>query len=174
MKADVIIVGGGIAGSTLATVLARQGRKVLVLEREAKFKDRVRGENVLPWGVAAARRLGVLDALAAAGGHLVPFFNMYAMGTQTEHRPLPATTPTGEGCLNMYHPDLQETLVTGAVKAGAEVLRGASVHGIAEKDGEWQVTFAENGETRGATARLVVGPDGRFSEMRARGRFAVQ
>ena len=44
---DVITVGGGLAGSTLATALARAGRNVLVLERETEFKDRVRGENIL-------------------------------------------------------------------------------------------------------------------------------
>lgn len=58
MSFDVITVGGGLAGSTLATELARAGHKILVLEREPRFKDRVRGENMLPWGVAAARRLG--------------------------------------------------------------------------------------------------------------------
>ena len=84
MNVDVVIVGGGLAGSTLATVVARKGRSVLVVEREAKFKDRIRGENMLPWGVATARRLGVLDDLVAAGGHATPFFNLYAMGTQTE------------------------------------------------------------------------------------------
>src|SRR5512143_811692 len=135
MPADVVVVGGGLAGSTLSTVLARQGRSVLVIERDTKFKDRVRGESMLPWGVAAARRLGVLDDLVAAGGHTVAFFNMYAMGTMTEHRPLPQTTPTGDGCLHMYHPDLQETLTATAVKAGAQVRRGATVQGISEKDG---------------------------------------
>src|SRR3989442_993963 len=45
MNADVIIVGGRLAGSTLATVLARQGRKILVLEGETKFKERVPGED---------------------------------------------------------------------------------------------------------------------------------
>src|SRR5262245_23948300 len=96
---DVVIAGGGLGGSALATVLARSGRSVLVLERETKFKDRVRGENMLPWGVAVARELGLLDALVAAGAHAVPYFNMYAMGTQTEHRPMPQTTPSGEACL---------------------------------------------------------------------------
>ena len=64
MSFDVITVGGGLAGSTLATELARAGHKVLVLERETQFKDRVRGENMLPWGVAAARRLGLVDSPA--------------------------------------------------------------------------------------------------------------
>src|SRR5512143_2251438 len=148
MSYDAIVVGGGLAGSALADQLARAGHNVLVLERETKFKDRVRGENMLPWGVATARRLGVIDDLVAAGGHMVPFFNMYAMGTQTEHRPLPETTPSREGCLNMYHPDLQETLLAGAVKAGSEVKRGASVQGISERAGTWSVAFAEDGQQR--------------------------
>jgi 2-polyprenyl-6-methoxyphenol hydroxylase-like FAD-dependent oxidoreductase len=70
MDVDVITIGGGLGGSTLATALARSGRRVLVLEREEKFKDRVRGENMLPWGVAAARRLGVLDGAPPAAGRI--------------------------------------------------------------------------------------------------------
>src|SRR5262245_45137272 len=114
MDWDVITVGGGLGGSTLAATVAHSGCSVLVLEREKEFKDRVRGENMLPWGVAAARRLGVVDDLLAAGGHQVPFFNIYFMGTQTEHRPFPTTTPAREASLNMYHPDLQETLLARA------------------------------------------------------------
>src|SRR5436190_13764858 len=166
MSVDVVIVGGGLGGSALATVLARSGKRVLVLEREAKFKDRVRGENMLPWGVAAARRVGVLDDLVAGGAHTATFFNIYAMGMQMEHRPMPQTTPTGEHMLNMYHPDLQETVLAGAVKAGAEVKRSATVQDVSQRDGTWTVTFAENGETRSVTPRVVVGADGRFSQMR--------
>lgn len=66
---DVVIVGGGIAGCSLATVLARAGKSVLVLEREAAYRDRVRGEYFQPWGVAEAIRLGVHDVLAGAGIH---------------------------------------------------------------------------------------------------------
>jgi 2-polyprenyl-6-methoxyphenol hydroxylase-like FAD-dependent oxidoreductase len=173
MSADVVVVGGGLAGSSLATVLARTGARVLVLERETKFKDRVRGENMLPWGVATARRLGVLDPLVAAGGRPVPFFNMYTMGTQTEHRCLPETTPTREGCLNMYHPDLQEALLASAIEAGAEVKRGAGVQGISRNGSGWAVAFTEDGQSRSVDARLVVGADGRFSKMREWGGFDV-
>ena len=174
MDVDVIVVGGGLAGSTIATVLAQRGCRVLVLEREMKFKDRVRGENMLPWGAATARRLGVIDDLVAAGGHAVPFFNTYAMGARMEHRPLPETTPTREGCLNMYHPDLQETLLARAIGSGADVRRGVSVQGLSENGGRWTTTFVDNGESHSRTARLVIGADGRFSAMRNWGGFAVK
>jgi 2-polyprenyl-6-methoxyphenol hydroxylase-like FAD-dependent oxidoreductase len=174
VNADVVVIGGGIGGSTLAAALTRKGCHVLGLERETKFRDRVRGENMLPWGVAAARRLGVLDDLLAGGGHPAPYFNMYAMGTQMEHRPLPQTTPSGEGCLNMYHPDLQEVLFAQAVKAGAQMMRGATVDAVTQQNGSWTVTFTIDGQSHAVTPRLVVGADGRFSSVRRWGGFRVK
>lgn len=50
MSYDAIIIGGGLGGSALADQLARDGHRVLVLERETAFRDRVRGENMLSWG----------------------------------------------------------------------------------------------------------------------------
>ena len=86
MSFDAITVGGGLAGSTLSAELARVGHKVLVLERETRFKDRVRGENMMPWGVAAARRLGLVDDLIAAGGHQPPSWITYLLGNTRPHR----------------------------------------------------------------------------------------
>jgi flavin-dependent dehydrogenase len=47
---DVAIVDGGLAGSSLALALAlaKRGTDVVVLEREPQFRDRVRGEGMLP------------------------------------------------------------------------------------------------------------------------------
>jgi flavin-dependent dehydrogenase len=56
---DLITVGGGIGGAALAGAMAEHGARVLVLERETRFKDRVRGEGLLPWGVGEARTLGL-------------------------------------------------------------------------------------------------------------------
>src|SRR5688572_33383623 len=114
MDVDVITIGGGLGGSSLASTVARSGRKVLVLERETRFKDRVRGENMLPWGVAAARRLGLVDDLLAAGGHQPRSWITYFFGNPVENRDLQATTPHGEAALNIYHPSMQEKLLERA------------------------------------------------------------
>jgi 2-polyprenyl-6-methoxyphenol hydroxylase-like FAD-dependent oxidoreductase len=45
---EIVIVGAGIGGSALATVLARQGLSVAVLERDLRAVDRVRGEFMAP------------------------------------------------------------------------------------------------------------------------------
>ena len=55
---DVILVGAGIAGSALATSLARAGRRVLVLERDMSEPDRILGELLQPGGVRALPLLG--------------------------------------------------------------------------------------------------------------------
>lgn len=65
---EIAVVGGGIGGGALATVLARDGRSVAVLERDPRAVDRVRGEFMAPWGVAEAERLGLLDTLRNTGG----------------------------------------------------------------------------------------------------------
>ncbi len=59
---DVAIIGGGPAGSTAATLLARAGRRVIVLERE-KFPRFHIGESLLPFSMQAFDRLGVREEL---------------------------------------------------------------------------------------------------------------
>jgi len=53
---------------------------VLVLEREKQFKDRVRGEQMSPWGVAEARELGIYELLRDACGHEVRWWQTYLGG----------------------------------------------------------------------------------------------
>jgi choline dehydrogenase-like flavoprotein len=71
-KPDVVIVGAGIAGSVLAISLAGSGHSVTLLEKSTVHVDRVRGEFIVPWGVAEAKTLGILDVLASAGGNYIP------------------------------------------------------------------------------------------------------
>ena len=60
---DIITVGGGLGGSALAKTMAEHGARVLVLERETQFKDRVRGEVMVSWGVAETQALGLYALL---------------------------------------------------------------------------------------------------------------
>src|ERR1700721_2361850 len=64
---EVVIVGAGIAGGALGTVLARTGFEVVLLERENSYPDRVRGEFIVPWGVTELAKLELLQPLREAG-----------------------------------------------------------------------------------------------------------
>jgi squalene monooxygenase len=63
---EVIVVGAGTAGASLAIALARQGRKVLLLEKSMAQQDRIVGELLQPGGVRALQKLG-LDECATEG-----------------------------------------------------------------------------------------------------------
>jgi 2-polyprenyl-6-methoxyphenol hydroxylase-like FAD-dependent oxidoreductase len=175
MNYDAIIVGGGLAGSVIGKQLGQNGKKVLVLEREKKFKDRVRGENLLAWGVLSARRLGVVEDLLAAGGTQPQFITIYFGGGEGRARDLKATTPFNETQINIYHPDLQEALLQSAIKAGADVIREATVTRVESgPDRNPTVTYQHAGQTQSLTTRLVIGADGRSSQVRKWCGFELQ
>ena len=58
-ETDVIVVGSGVLGSALAAVLARDGRRVTVIERDLKEPDRIVGELLQPGGRRALDTLGL-------------------------------------------------------------------------------------------------------------------
>jgi len=170
---DLLIVGGGIAGSTLARVMAREGARVLVLEREEHFRDRIRGEGIHVWGTVDARELGVYDALRGQCLHELPYIRRYRHGAVAVQRDLAQSTPSGNYEMTFFHPAMQEVLLEAAKEAGVEVWRGAVVSGVCPGD-EPAVTVRHDGEVRRLTARLVVGADGRRSQVRNWAGFVTQ
>ena len=167
---DIITVGGGMGGAAMAKAMAEKGYRVLVLEREARFKDRVRGEWLAPWGVAEAQALGVYDSLVAQCGHHPTGWETRLAGNSVGLRDLAATTVPGVQPLTFYHPSAQEALLEAAEAAGAEVRRGAPVQEVTSGDVP-SVSYEESGGSQSSAARLVVGADGRGSMVRKWGGF---
>ena len=167
---DIVIVGGGIAGSALAAVLAREGIAVAVLERDPVPVDRVRGEFMVPWGVAELKRLGLFDDLAAAGGQIVkriiPYdenlpgeaAHPFALDLSTMH-------PDAPGPLCMGHPAMCAALARAAEQAGAVYLRGVDDIEVSAGTPP-RLSFTHDGKRSDLQPRLVIGADGRNSRTR--------
>jgi 2-polyprenyl-6-methoxyphenol hydroxylase-like FAD-dependent oxidoreductase len=168
---DVVVGGGGFAGSALAVVLARRGLRVTVLERQTVHVDRVRGEYLHPWGVAEARRLDLCDLLLRAGGLFVTRAIRYdetqpAHAAEAAARDLGAILPDIAGGLCVGHPAACRALGEAAEAAGARFVRGARAIDVASGPRP-AVAFAVGGVTRRLSCRLVVGADGRSSTVRS-------
>lgn len=165
---DLITIGGGLAASALAKGLAETGARVLVVEQERRFKDRVRGEYICPWGGAEAKRLGLYEIIHDSCGHEVPLVDL-GFGP----RDLVATTEHHLPGLTFSHSEMQETLLAAAARAGAEVRRGSVVQRI--DPGKTPAAQIKNGGTHERlSARLIVAADGRGSPARKWAGFSVE
>src|SRR5262250_3250374 len=122
---DVVTIGGGLGASALAITMARGGARVLVLEKETKFRDRVRGEGLVPWGVTEARKLGIIGLLMQSCAKEVPWVEM-GFGP----RNLLETTVPKEPLLSYSHPEMQEVLLAAAEESGAQVRQGVTVENV--------------------------------------------
>lgn len=163
---DVIVVGGGIAGSTLAGVLARSGLGVLVMEKEARFRDRVRGESTYPWGVAEALRAGLGDLLTQAGSVELAAFQTYKDRRLATTYEWATDSIDGVSEIGFSHPRLQEEAFTWARSMGATVTRPAKAIGVT-RQGAPSVTVVRDGHESEHSARLIIGADGKQSMARS-------
>ena len=173
---DLIVIGGGVAGSAVAARLATAGARTLVVESEGTFRDRVRGEAIMPWGVAEARSLGLGPVLLRAGGNPLPYWDSYQGAERSGHRDLTRTTGVGEPVMACFHPDLQTAMLEHAEQCGAAVQRGVRVTGLTTSEDESSpptVAFDRGGTEEVLTARLIVGADGRGSRTRGWAGFPV-
>ena len=169
-RADVVVVGGGIAGSAAAAALAGRGLDVVVLERQYEFRDRVRGENMQPWGVVEMRRLGLEDVLLAAGGgycERAVLYDEMRTPAEAEVAPLPLGMMVDgvPGSFSVGHPQACAALLRHAEECGARAVRGIGDVEVAP-GGAPTVTYELDGNLREISARLVIAADGRQSTVR--------
>jgi flavin-dependent dehydrogenase len=158
--ADVVIVGGGIAGSALAILLGRRGLRVELLERGTFPREKPCGEGLMPAGVAALRRLGLNETV---GG--VPFVGIrYHVGARVIPGQFPSVHGRPATGMGQRRWRLDEVLFNAAADTpGVEARTGCGVDGPLREGGRVVGCTADGREHR---AVLVVGADGLNSRFR--------
>jgi 2-polyprenyl-6-methoxyphenol hydroxylase-like FAD-dependent oxidoreductase len=164
MDYDVIVVGTRVAGAATAMLLAREGLRVLAVDRARFPSDTLSTHQVQPPGGALLRRWGLLEPLVAGGAPPARTV-IFDAGPAV----LRGSYPDVAGVDAVHSPRrtlLDSALLDAARSAGADVLEGFAVTGLL-RDGD-RVTGIRGaprggGASRSLTAALVVGADGKHS-----------
>jgi flavin-dependent dehydrogenase len=159
---DVIIVGGGIAGSSLAVQLGRRGLRVELHDRARFPREKTCGEGLMPGGVAALRRLGLDEAIEGA-----PFLGVryHTSGHVSDGRfpDVPGLPAAGLGIRRLRFD--AALLRAAAATGGVRVFTEAAVEGPVIENGRVAGIRVNGAEKRAA---LVVAADGMHSRLRRR------
>jgi len=166
---DVVVVGAGIAGASIAAVLSRAGLEVLLVERQREYRDRVRGEFMQPWGVLEARAAGLEDVIRSTRAVDARYSLRFDELTDpslaaVSKRDNAGILPDVAGPLCASHPRSCQALADEAVQAGAQLVRG--VDGVRVQTGKRPVIAFRNGAETELRPRLIIGADGRRSTVR--------
>jgi 1H-pyrrole-2-carbonyl-[peptidyl-carrier protein] chlorinase len=166
--ADVIIIGGGPAGSTLGTLLAQNGHRALILEKDIHPRDHV-GESLVPSTNIVFHKIGFLDKLNDAGfipkrgsgwngprSPLWKFVEIPLFELPLEGNPQPWT-------FHVERDTMDTMLLRHAHDAGAKVLQGVKVVDVLFEDGRAVGVRAQaaDGWERDLRAKVVADASGR-------------
>jgi menaquinone-9 beta-reductase len=151
---DVIIVGAAPAGSLAALVLARTGRRVVLLDRAAFPRAKVCGNCINPSAWKIWQRLGLTESYSTLPHRELTGFDIHCEGRLLyEHQ----FQPPQRGPRAISREVLDDWLRREAQKAGAEFLPETTVTGLDPRNGTVQTTRGE------FSGKLIFGADGRNS-----------
>jgi len=163
---DVLVIGGGPAGATMATLLARQGRNVVVLEKAHHPRFHI-GESLLPANVALFDQLGLRQDLERIG---MPKYGVEFCSPDHAHRSYVEFGDAWDKSMpyawQVRRSEMDELLFRHAAAQGARTVEGCRVREVVFDDpalpqGVVVRATLDDGALRQYHARFVVDASGR-------------
>lgn len=161
---DVVVAGARAAGAAIALLLARQGRRVLMVDRGHYGADSLSTHALMRAGVMQLSRWGVLPQIIGAGTPLVSAATFIYDGEA-----LTVPVKSRDGIDGLYAPRrtlLDRALVDAATSAGVTTAYETALVDLEQDDYDrisGAVVRTANGDIRTVAARLVIGADGIYS-----------
>lgn len=158
---DVAVIGGGPAGSTVAALLAEQGRRVVVFEKERHPRFHI-GESLLPKNLPILERLGVADKIRTKAVRK-PGAEFVSPDHETRQAFYfsDAMDPSPDHAYQVKRAQFDEVLLRNAGSKGAEVREGRRVTDVAFEAGKSRLTVKAEEGTEVCEARFVIDASGR-------------
>ena len=160
---DVVVIGGGPAGSTAAAMLARMGHKVIALEKDRHPRFHI-GESLLPMNLPLFERLGVLEKVREIGvfkpGADFEANNERGYNTYAFARALGNSPPHA---YQVWRQDFDKMLYDHARECGADAREGHEVRQVTQQSSRDSLidVGTDTGETYRIRARYVMDASGR-------------
>ncbi|KAF2763344.1 squalene monooxygenase Erg1 [Pseudovirgaria hyperparasitica] len=168
-EADIVIVGAGIIGTAAAVAFGKQGRSVILLERDLRQPNRIVGELLQPGGVKALEKLGLRDCLEGIDATVCKGYEVRYYGAPVH---IPYTNPGGtelpEG-RSFHHGRFIQKLREAAMRTPNVTVVETTANDFVKDDYTGQILGVEcstNGEKDYYFGHLTLACDGYASKFR--------
>jgi flavin-dependent dehydrogenase len=168
-ECEILVIGGGPAGSTISALLAQQGRDVVLLEKSRHPRFHI-GESLLPLNLDLFERLGVAGEIAAIG---MPKYGVEFVSPWDGKTSMldfgDAWDKSFPGAYQVRRSDFDHVLFRNAVRKGARAIERCRVTQVAFRPGGADVTARrEEGGEEAWRAKFVVDASGRDTFLASR------